>query len=282
MTTISSLFRLADPSDLVARAEYTLQHQPEKLCVEQYSPPGRKFLLSDDYSWITEAGQITGIVARYFSYVMPFWQTVEIRLDSEDQLLDDFEPEEAVALAPQKPQVVSPFSFTSENGTFFFYEGGRKIRSPGMSEEALVASLCGTPQPDLGIVQMHHLNTIRVDGTPDLLIGLKQKGEKCFLNSNFISRAISRLVGFDDRPQLVAFGRVRAAGELEEKTKFQVPPKRLITAKRVDTAFFGLLAVGTFTAFAATYHSSPWGRNVIGGFVLAAALKQAYSSYYSK
>ena len=274
MSFISN-FRVADPTDIVSKAAYTLQFQPEKLYVEQF-PQNKKIPLdNNDHSWINQSGRITGLVTKYFSYVLPFWQTVETRLEPEYE-----EASESVPLSSMSQRIVSPFNFASENGTFFFYEGHRQIRSHGIPEETLVSSLCGSPQPHLGI-GIHRLNSISLDGVPDLFIGIKQKGENAdLIHKNFITRAIARVIGFDDRERLVAFGRVQAAGLLDEPTTFKTPTKPLITAKKIDTTYYALIATGCFATIAATFQSSPGGRSVIGAIVMAGAVAKAYSSYY--
>lgn len=274
MSYISN-FRVADATDLVSRAEYTLQFQSEKLHIEQF-PQNKKIPLDDsEHTWITASGRITGLATKYFSYVLPFWQTVETRLEPEYE-----EVSESVPLTATSQRVVSPFNFTSENGTFFFYEGHRKIRSPGIPEEALVTSLCGGPQPHLGI-GIHHLNSISAEGVPDLLIGIKQKGEHAdLIHKNFLARGLARLIGFDDRERLVAFGHIHAAGLLDEHTTFNTPAKPIITARRIDTTFYALVAAGSFATIAATFQSSPGGRSLIGAIVMAGALAKAYSRYY--
>ncbi len=273
-----SAYQIAEANHPLSYAEHVLTLGSQKLKFSQF-PLDQKIPLTGERSWIFESGRITGIVVNYFSYVFPFWQTVEKRLEPEyQQVSDDFS--DAVPLVSKKQKVTSPFNFDSENGKYYFYEGARGIRSREIPEEQLVATLCGGPQPHLGIA-MCHLNSISAQGIPDLLIGIKQKGEHGdFIHKNFITRAIARLIGFDDRARLVAFGRIQAAGLLDEDTKFQVPAKPVITARRIDTAFHSLAAAGCFALLAATYQTSPGGRSFIAAIGTITGMAYAYSRYY--
>jgi len=256
----------------IYQAEHALTQQPERIAVTEFPMDKSKKLPIDSWTWDMNAGRITGFVVKQFPFLYPCRKAVKTTISNE--ILGD----EYVPLLKQERASVSPFGFTKENNKFYFYDDTSEVRSRAISEEALVTTLCGAPQPHIGIAAFY-LHNITVEGIPNLVVALKQKGERRdALHSSCFIKPISRLLGLEDRDRLVAVGETKAAGALFDE-KFVVPKQQLVTARRVDTAIYSLLGLGLLVTAAVRSSTLPGSMALVAGSAGLLSLFEAYSSF---
>ncbi|MCE5294681.1 MAG: hypothetical protein LLF94_08730 [Chlamydiales bacterium] len=274
---------MASVTHPICQAEHTLTQEPGKLTVDAFPMDKKMLPLDDEYYWKKLEGRVSAFVVKYNPFIWPFTKSVETTIssrDADEALSHDFN-EESVPLLRQDKPTTSPFQLTKEKDQYFFYDSRAHVRSRGFTEEALVTSVCGKPQPHIGIASCN-LQNITVDGIPNMVVALRQKGDfRPSLHRSFIIKPFARLLGLDDRDRLVAVGEVKKAGLLDE-AKFEVPNEPVITARQVDTTIKTLFGLGIFSAAAVAYDQTP------GYFSLGAVgcslfvLFEAYSSYSQK
>lgn len=296
-------WNVADPGHPIHKTEHKLTQDPKSLTVVQY-PMDKKLVLSQEMHWKYDHGQgrITALVHRSFSFLRPFWDYVTTRIeepaleplfenaereysigDEQTPLVSRKDKEEYVPLVSVRrvKQVHPPFNLTREGENFYFYDSHTLTRSRAIPEEALVAAVCGSPQPHIGVAT-YHLQGITANGVPDIMIALKEKGQKSErVHTIILTRTIARLFGFDNRDKLVAVGEVRE-NDSEVSSKFAVPPQRVITAKRIDVTVSTLLGASIFGVLVATYKTNPGAISILAGGVSCLWLFNAYSRSHRK
>lgn len=267
----------------IYQAEHTITQEPHKLAVETFDLENKKLPLNGQYWWKKIAGRISAFVVTYNPFCpcrKSIETTISCGLDQEESN-NDFDVDENVPLLRRQNPVQCPFSFTKEKGNYFFYDGTSQVRSRFIDEETLVTSLCGKPQPHIGIASCELL-AITPDGIPNMAVALRQKGDyRPGLHNSFFIKPISRFFGLEDRDMLAAVGEVKKAGLMNEE-KFRVPKEPIITARRVDTTIKALIGLGIFSGAVAAYKSTPgyFSLGMVGGSLFV--LFEAYSSYLHK